>query len=115
MSVVTHKWMAKPLPAIFICMLFVVVSGKVKALPQQCLQQPNRTAPCPHLIYKKAALAVPRLNISAGQVLCVCASDFQDLLHKPTTKAEEMSQKFRLKRLSADVGLAQQALLSLLQ
>lgn len=91
-------------------LLSVLLSSAVHALPEQCLQDPARTQPCPHLIYKQVSLSEPQ-GKAVKQLLCVCLSDFADLQTPATTDAQRINQNMRLKSLSAQLNMSEQDLL----
>lgn len=86
------------------------ICSKVQALPEQCLQDPARTQPCPHLIYKQVNTVDAQAK-AAKQLICVCLSDFADLQLPAATDAQQISQKMRLKSLAAQLNINEQALL----
>jgi hypothetical protein len=81
---------------LFCCLLFVELTTVANALPSKCLQAPERQSDCPHLIYKKAALPVALLNVEKGAVICICLSDFQELLNTVTSRVEQIDQEVAL-------------------
>ena len=105
--------MKKLLTAVLASLPVVFTSG-TQALPDQCVQAPYRSEPCPNLVYRKAKLPVPALKTAKGQILCICKVDFAELLSKPVSKSEEISQRSRLRRIAADYGLEPEELKSLL-
>ena len=60
--------------------LSVLVSGSALAeVPEQCVQAPQRTTTCPHMLFRIAKAPVPGLNIPKNGMVCLCLSDLTDL------------------------------------
>ena len=60
--------------------LSVLVSGSALAeVPEQCVQAPQRTTMCPHMLFRIAKAPVPGLNIPKNGMVCLCLSDLTDL------------------------------------
>ncbi|WP_233267350.1 hypothetical protein [Paraglaciecola sp. L3A3] len=87
----------------------------IAAVPAQCLQAPERSTPCPHILYKKAAVAVPDLQVKKGQVICLCLSDLQALRNNSKTKLEEIDQQVTLERTAKKYNVSQDEIRILLQ
>ncbi|GAA0374228.1 hypothetical protein GCM10009092_43070 [Bowmanella denitrificans] len=94
--------------------LLLICTFSVQAVPEQCLQDPARTQPCPHLIYKQAQLTDKQGN-NTKQLVCVCLSDFADLQAQPSSEAERVRQRMRLKSLAAQLNMDEQTLLELIR
>lgn len=83
-------------------------------VPEQCVAEPSKTQPCDNLIYKRANTAVPNLNISAGEMVCICKADFMFLTEAPATKVEEITRRAKLRSMAAHYGMAPESLIDLL-
>ena len=97
------------------CLLFVALTPGAFALPSKCLQAPERQNFCPHLIYKKAALAVTSLDVEKGGVICICLSDIKTFRNTETTKVEQIDQQVTLTRLAEKHHLSEQDILILIR
>lgn len=84
------------------------------AMPEQCLQLPERTEPCPHLIYKKAPKTLSS-EASGNAVICVCLTDFDSLLQEPQSETERVAQQMRLRQVAAQLQLTPNQLLELVR
>jgi hypothetical protein len=89
--------------------------GQAIALPEQCLQAPERSKTCPHLIYKKAKVDVPIVGVKANEMICICLSDMPSLRLEAKGQLEKINQKVALSRLAAKLQLSEENLLSLLR
>ncbi|WP_124916949.1 hypothetical protein [Alteromonas flava] len=61
--------------------------------PQQCIQNPARELPCPHVLIKKTdPIVQQQANIQTSTV-CICVSDFAPLLEaNDNTELQEQSR-----------------------
>ncbi|GAB3027466.1 hypothetical protein [Bowmanella dokdonensis] len=92
-------------------LLGALLSAQTLAVPDQCIQAPQRSQPCPHLIYKMARLDKDQPR----QLLCVCLSDFKPLLQEPQTASERTARQMELRRLSAELGIEESLLLEIVR
>ncbi|MFT4940374.1 MAG: hypothetical protein ACI88A_003427 [Paraglaciecola sp.] len=99
----------------FIIFSILFLSPTALALPENCLQLPERISACPHLIYKKAIVDVPILGIKANQMICICLSDLGSLRLQAHGKLAEIEQQVTLSRLAAKLQLSEQDLLALIR
>ena len=99
----------------FIIFSSIVLSHSVLALPEKCLQLPERVSACPHLIYKKAKVDVPILGSKANQMICICLSDLGSLRLQAQGELAEIEQQVMLSRLAAKLQLTEQDLLVLIR
>lgn len=84
-------------------------------VPDECLQLPQRTDVCPHLIYKKAIVDVPPMAITKGEIVCICMADFIEL-RLPAEGLEARRQQQQILSRKADlVGLSDADLLDLIR
>ena len=93
----------------------VFLSHSVLALPEKCLQLPERISACPHLIYKKAKVDVPILDSKADEMICICLSDMGSLRLQAQGKLAEVEQQVTLSRLAVKLQLSEQNLLTLIR
>jgi hypothetical protein len=100
---------------IFCCLLLVVLATGAHALPIKCLQAPERQNVCPHLIYKKAALAVALLDVDKGDIICICLSDLKVLSNTKTSKVAQIDQQATLQRMAIEYQLSAQDILTLVR
>jgi hypothetical protein len=97
------------------CLLFIGFAKVALALPTKCLQAPERQNVCPHIMYKKAALAVTLLGVEKGDVICICLSDLNALRDTATSKVEQIDQQVTLKRLAVKYQLSEQDIFTLIR
>lgn len=91
------------------------LSFSALALPETCLQLPERTQACPHLIYKKSTVAVQQTATKINDIICICLSDFESLLHQAETKVASTEQQVELNRAAQKLAISEQDLLTLLR
>lgn len=103
--------------ALLVFILFFVAGliNRVSALPSQCLQAPSRLNVCPHIIYKKAALAVEALDVKKGNVICLCLSDLNELSATNMSKVQQIDQQVSFEPLLKKYQLSEQDILSLMK
>ena len=99
----------------FIVFSCLFMSHLVLALPEKCLQLPERNSACPHLIYKKAKVDVPILDSKANEMICICLSDMGSLRLQAQGKLAEIEQQVTLSRLAIKLQLSEQDLLTLIR
>ena len=91
------------------------MSHSALALPEKCLQLPERISACPHLIYKKAIVDVPLLNSKANEMICICLSDLGSLRLQAQGELEKIEQQVTLSRFAAKLQLTERDLLALIR
>ncbi|WP_133468178.1 hypothetical protein [Paraglaciecola marina] len=101
-------------PTSFIVLSFWVV-GNSWAITKECLQAPSRTSSCPHLIYKRAALAVPSLGIAKHQVICICLSDINRNFNPQSNTVENIKQQVSIQRMAINYGLSEEEIVKLVK
>ena len=103
--------------AFFIIVLFFAlgVINVVMALPSKCLQAESRENPCPHLLYKKAALKVESLDVKKCELICLCLTDLAALHHPAKSKVANINQQATFERLIEQHQLTEQDVLTLLR
>lgn len=87
----------------------------VNALPESCLQVPERTQACPHLIYKRARVDVPIITTKAKEMICICLSDLAPLRIEAQDKLGKIKQQMMLTRMAEKLQLTEDDLLSLIR
>lgn len=97
------------------CLLLLGLTKVAQALPAKCLQAVKRQKVCPHLIYKKAALPVPLLEVEQGDIICICLSDFNLLNSLANSKVEQIDQQVSLQRIAKQYQLNEQDIETLLR
>ena len=100
---------------VFCCFALLGLTSVAYALPSKCLQAVDRKAACPHLIYKKAALAVALLNIEKGDVICICLSDLKALKKTAASAIERIDQQVTLARMAEKYQLDEKDILTLIK
>lgn len=103
--------------ALFVLLLVFALSlfNDVSALPAKCLQAPSRINACPHIIYKKAALAVEAIDVKKGEVICLCLSDLAALNNTAMSEVEKIDQQVSFERLLKKYQLSEQDILTLIR
>ncbi|MCC5824856.1 hypothetical protein [Alkalimonas sp.] len=76
-----------------------------------CLQQPNRTLPCPHQLYRLMQLPDQQ---EAG-VRCICVTDFQPFLQQPESEVAQIRQRMDRRQLEAQLGMELEPILRILR
>ncbi|NRQ44115.1 hypothetical protein HRH59_16345 [Rheinheimera sp. YQF-2] len=77
----------------------------------RCIQNPKRIKACPHLLYRVAQLP----DMTAPAVICICVSDFEQLLVKPTDEAQTIKLNMTKRQLEVQHGNKLQPVLDILQ
>lgn len=93
-------------------LLFV---GNSWANTKECIQAPSRTASCPHLLFKRAAVAVPSLGIAKHQVICICLSDLSRNFNPQSQAAESIKQQVLIQRMAINYGLSEKDIINLVK
>lgn len=68
-----------------------------------CIQDPRRSDPCPHQIYKMMKLR----DSEPAKITCICLEDFKKFLVEPKDDTEKMLRKMELKQLAAELQLTE--------
>lgn len=97
--------------------LFAVwgLARQAHALPEECIQSPERTQACPHQIYKKAAVAVASINVNKGAVVCLCLTDLKDISDPDKSKLADIDRQVTLQRVAQKYRISEQDLANLLK
>ena len=103
-----------------LCKLFLatslwVTTSTALALPDLCLQSPKRTAACPHLLYKKSKLAIPKLAVQANEIVCLCLTDLNPLLTPPSSELEKIDQQLAWMTLTQEYRLTKEEIMALIR
>jgi hypothetical protein len=85
------------------------------AVPESCLQLPERSLVCPHLIYKRAKVDVPIIAAKAKQMICICLSDLAPLRIEAHRPLEKVAQQALLTKMAKKLQLKEDDLLSLIR
>jgi hypothetical protein len=94
---------------------FGLLPNVVAALPEQCLQLPERSQACPHLIYKKSKVAVSQTATKVNEIICICLSDFEKLVPQAKTQIAKIEQQVELKLSAQKLSISEQDLILLLR
>lgn len=84
-------------------------------VPENCVQLPQRTQVCPHLMYKKSPVKLVPYNIEQGQMVCICMADFNELRMPAEGDQEKIEQQVALSRLAEKLAIPERDLLSLIR
>jgi hypothetical protein len=96
--------------------LMTIVSARhAHALPNECIQATERTRACPHLIYKKASVAVPLLGVKKNGAICLCLTDLVDVKKTNKSKLELIDQEVTLQRMARKYKISEADLITLVK
>jgi hypothetical protein len=76
-----------------------------------CIQSPQRESACPHLLYRAAQLP----GMPEPAVICICVSDFTELLRQPKTEAEQIQFNMMQRQMTAIHGEKLQSVVNILR
>jgi hypothetical protein len=91
------------------------ISTNSLALPEQCIEDPLRRAPCPHIIYKTVNLPNKTTGEEERQLVCICLTDFKGLFSKADTEVKQKIKEMNLRSLSAQLGISEDKLKEIVQ
>lgn len=86
-----------------------------QALPDTCIQDPQRTLQCPRLIYKNASLPDPQTGQNKNQLVCICLTDFRDLLLEEEDEVDRKIKQMRINDWTAQLGISEEKLRELIK
>lgn len=93
----------------------MVLSMQSQALPDTCIQDPQRTLQCPRLIYKNASLPDPQTGQNKNQLVCICLTDFRDLLLEEEDEVDRKIKQMRINDWTAQLGISEEKLRELIK
>ena len=91
-------------------LIIALTSTATFALPDKCIQSPQRTESCGHLVYKKIAEAGEE-----AKIFCVCLEDFEDIRVPATDELGIAKQKYAMRKYTAELGVSEEILLQLVR
>lgn len=94
---------------------FIAQPVMAQSMPDSCLQLPKRQDVCPNLLYKKAPIAVVQTNTEAGEIMCICMSDFNSLRIDAQSSIDKINQQVDLSRAADALDISEQDLLTLIR
>ncbi len=86
----------------------VLISFGASAI-DACIQNPRRSEPCPHQIYRMMKLR----DSEPAKITCICLADFDKFLTPAKTDTEKALRKMELKRLAAELQLTEEQVANL--
>lgn len=89
--------------------------ASAQALPERCLQSKARSEPCAHLMYKKSPVDIDELNVTAGDMVCLCLSDVSGIRAAHQAQLNTPELQVTLTRFAQQWGLTEQDLLLLIR
>lgn len=98
-----------------ISLLLTLFATSALALPEQCIQRPDRSTACERQFYRTASITDPDTGKKQKQVVCICMSDFESLLQQPQNETQVVQQRMELRMLSRLLDLPEQEILELIQ
>lgn len=96
-------------------LLLSAFSFSAYALPESCIQDPQRSTECPRLIYKSAYLPDPQTGKEQKQLVCICLTDFEDLLIQESDEVAQKIKEMRIKSWTAQLGITEEKLKDLIK
>ncbi len=78
---------------------------------EDCLQDPNRTFPCPHQLVRIMQLP----DQPEPAVRCICVSDFAPFLQTPESEVAQIRQRMDKRQLEAQLGMELEPILRVLR
>ena len=101
--------------ALWITALTCSMSPFAQAVPEQCLQLPERTEICDHTLYKRSPVDVPATNVKKGEMVCLCMADFLPLRIEADSEVAKIEQQVELARSAKKLNMTEQDLLTLIR
>ncbi|BDX08102.1 hypothetical protein [Planctobacterium marinum] len=95
--------------------LLSVLSFSSLALPETCIQDPQRRDQCPRIIYKNATLPDPQTGEDKTQLVCICLTDFKDLLLEEKDEVAKQIKQMRINSWTAQLGITEEQLKELVK
>ncbi|MEP0357549.1 hypothetical protein [Paraglaciecola sp.] len=95
--------------------LSLLAMGNSIAATKECIQAPSRSTNCPHLLFKKSAVAVPSLGITQHEVICICLSDLSRNFNPQSQTAESIKQQVIIQRIAINYGLSEEDVVNLVK
>lgn len=89
----------------------LIFSATATTNTDTCLQQPNRTLPCPHQLYRLMQLP----DQPEATVRCICVTDFQPFLQQPESEVAQIRQRMDRRQLEAQLGMELEPILRILR
>lgn len=92
-----------------------VFSFSLSALPETCIQDPQRKTQCPRIIYKNASLPDPETGQDKNQLVCICLTDFETLLVEEEEAVAKQVKRMKLNSWTAQLGISEEQLKELVK
>lgn len=96
---------------LFALLLLIWLTPATAADGLRCIENPKRLKACPHLLYRVAQLS----DMAAPAVICICVSDFAQVLAQPKDEAEKIKLNMSKRQLEVQHGDKLQQVLDILQ
>jgi hypothetical protein len=87
----------------------------VASVPAECIQLPSRQQSCPHLLYKKSALAIPKLGVQPNDMICICLSDMAIVLTQSTRPEAQLDKLKALEQFQQAFALDEKQIKALVR
>ena len=100
---------------LWITALTCTLVSSAHAVPEQCLQLPERTEICDHTLYKRSPVDVPATNVKKGEMVCLCMADFLPLRIEADSEVAKIEQQVELSRSAKKLNMTEQDLLTLIR
>lgn len=89
----------------------IVFPAQASANDMTCLQSPQRTKACPHLLYRLMRLP----DQSSASVRCICVTDFQPFLQYPKSEVHLIRLRMDRRQLEAELNMELEPILQVLR
>lgn len=96
-------------------LLLSALSYSVFAVPKTCIQDPQRTLECPRIKYKVATLKDKESGEDVRQLVCICLTDFEDLLIEPESEVAKSMKRRELRSWTRAFGITEEELRDLVK
>ncbi|MCV2885749.1 hypothetical protein OE749_13710 [Aestuariibacter sp. AA17] len=95
--------------------LLLLPSITFAQMPENCLELPERSDVCPHLVYKKSPVDVNVVNVKAGDMVCICMADFTEIRLPADSRQKQIEQQVALSRSASKLGMKPEDLIKLIR
>lgn len=96
-------------------LLICATSFSAFAIPETCIQDPQRTLECPRIKYKMAFLTDKESGEKVRQLICICLTDFEDLLVEPENEVAKSMKRRELRSWTRTFGITEEELKELVK
>ncbi|WP_040521912.1 hypothetical protein [Aliiglaciecola lipolytica] len=112
-ALATLKFVRLFIFAIALCIGFSAVAQQ--AIPDKCIQLPERNSACPNILYKRSPVDVANYDIKQGEMMCICMADFSSLRIEASDDAGKVEQILTLNKASIKLNIDEKTLLEVIR